>query len=44
LIGALVEQTFLTIATGYTTRTQAKQAQEQLQLTHVKLAGIIMFE
>ena len=44
LIGALVEQTFLTIAAGYTTRTQAKQAQEQLQLTHVKLAGIIMFE
>lgn len=44
LIGELVEQTFLTIATGYTTRTQAKQAQEQLQRAHVKLAGIIMFE
>jgi Mrp family chromosome partitioning ATPase len=44
LIGALVEQTFLTIAAGHTTRTQAKQAQEQLQRTHAKLAGIIMFE
>ena len=44
LIGALVEQTFLTIAAGYTTRTQAKQAQEQLQRAHVKLVGIIMFE
>lgn len=44
LIGALVEQTFLTIATRHTTRTQAKQAQEQLQRAHVKLAGIIMFE
>ena len=44
LIGALVDQTFLTIATGHTTRTQAKQAQEQLQRAHAKLAGIIMFE
>ncbi len=43
LIGALVEQVFLTIAIGGTTRPQAKQAQEQLQRARVKLAGIIMF-
>jgi len=42
LIGALVERTLLTIATGHTTRTQAKQAQEQLEHAHVKLAGIII--
>lgn len=42
LIGALVEETFLTIAAGRTTRTQAKQAQEQLQRTQIKLTGIIM--
>jgi len=42
LIGALVEQTLLTISVGYTTRTQVKQAQEQLQRAHAKLVGIIM--
>ena len=42
LIGALVEQTFLAVITGQTTRAQAKQAQEQLQQAHAKLAGIIM--
>ena len=42
LIGALVEQTFLSIIVGHTTRAQAKQAQEQLQRAHAKLAGIIM--
>jgi Mrp family chromosome partitioning ATPase len=42
LIGALVERTFLTIAEGHTTRIQAKQAQEQLEHAHVKLAGIII--
>jgi len=42
LIGALVEQTFLAIIVGQTTRAQAKQAQEQLQQAHAKLAGIIM--
>lgn len=42
LIGALVEQTFLAIIMGRTTRAQAKQAQEQLQQVHAKLAGIIM--
>ncbi len=42
LIAALVEQTFLSIIVGHTTRAQAKQAQEQLQRAHAKLAGIIM--
>lgn len=42
LIGAVVEQTFLSIIVGHTTRAQAKQAQEQLQRAHAKLAGIIM--
>ena len=42
LIGALVEQTFLSVIVGHTTRVQAKQAQEQLQQAHAKLAGIIM--
>lgn len=42
LIGAHVEETFLTIAAGHTTRTQAKQAQEQLQRVHIKLTGIIV--
>jgi Mrp family chromosome partitioning ATPase len=42
LIGALVEQTFLSIIVGHTTRAQAKQAQEQLERAHAKLAGIIM--
>ena len=42
LIAALVDQTFLSIIVGLTTREQAKQAQEQLQRAHAKLAGIIM--
>src|SRR6266567_6620 len=42
LIGALVEQTLLTIVVGSTTRAQAKQAQEQLQQAHTKLSGIVM--
>jgi Mrp family chromosome partitioning ATPase len=42
LIAALVEQTFLSIIVGYTTRAQAKQAQEQLERAHAKLAGVIM--
>ncbi len=41
-ISALVEQTFLVIASGRTTRTQAKQAQENLQRAHAKLAGLVM--
>jgi len=42
LIAALVEQTFLSIIVGHTTRAQAKQAQEQLERAHARLAGIIM--
>ena len=42
LIGALVEQTLLTVIVGRTTREQAKQAQEQLQRAHTKLAGFIL--
>ena len=42
LIAALVEQTFLSIIVGHTTRAQAKQAQEQLERAHAKLAGVIM--
>lgn len=44
LISALVDQTVLTITVGRTTRVQAKQAQEQLQRAHAKLAGIIMLD
>jgi len=44
LIGALVERTILIIVEGHTTRTQAKQAQEQLEHAEVKLAGIITLE
>jgi Mrp family chromosome partitioning ATPase len=42
LIGALAEQTLLTVIVGRTTREQAKQAQEQLQRAHTKLAGFIL--
>ncbi len=42
LVGALAEQTVLTVIMGKTTRAQAKQAQEQLQQAHIKLAGVIM--
>lgn len=44
LIGALVEQTILTIAKGHTTRTQTKQAQEQLQRAHANLSGIVILD
>src|SRR5258706_9045867 len=43
-IGALVEQTLLTILIGNTTRAQAKQTQEQLQQAHTKLSGIVMLK
>src|SRR5947209_1157506 len=43
-ISSLVEQTFLTIIRGRTTHTQAKQAQEQLQRAHAKLAGVILLD
>ena len=44
LIGALVEQTILSVAKGHTTRSQAKQAQEQLQRGHANLAGIVILD
>jgi Mrp family chromosome partitioning ATPase len=44
LLSAEVTQTLLTIATGRTTRTQAKQAQEQLQGTHSSLGGIVVLD
>lgn len=43
-ISSLVEQTFLVIISGRTTRVQARQAQEQLQRAHAKLTGIIMLD
>ncbi len=42
LIGALTDQTVLAVIMGQTTRVQAKQAQEQLEQAHIKLAGVIM--
>ena len=42
LIGALTEQTVLTVVMGQTTRAQGRQAQEQLQQARIKLAGVIM--
>ena len=44
LLAALMEQTFLTIIKGHTTREQAKEAQEQLQRAHAKLAGVILLD
>lgn len=44
LLGALAEQTLLTIIKGHTTREQAKQAQEQLQRTHARLVGMIILD
>ena len=44
LISDAVNTTFLTIASGRTTRRQAKKAQEQLQYTHGTLAGVIMLD
>ena len=44
LISDAVNETFLTISAGRTTRRQAKKAQEQLQHTHGKLAGVIMLD
>jgi protein-tyrosine kinase len=42
LIGALTDQTVLTVIMGQTTRAQAKQAQEQLEQAHINLAGVVM--
>lgn len=44
LIGSLVDQTFLAIVSGLTTRTQALQALEQLQRAKVQVAGTIMLD
>lgn len=44
LIGTLVDQTFLAIASGLTTRTQALQALEQLQRAKVQVAGTITLD
>lgn len=44
LIGTLVEQTILVIAKDRTTRTQAKQAQEQLERAHTNLVGIVILD
>lgn len=42
LLGALTDQTVLAVIVGQTTRVQAKQAQEQLEQAHTKLAGVVM--
>lgn len=44
LISSHMDQTFLTIAASHTTRTQAKQAQEQLERAHATLAGFILLD
>lgn len=44
VIGALVDQTLLAITKNYTTRTEAKRAQEQLERVHARLIGIIMLD
>lgn len=44
LISSIVDQVFLLIASGTTTRQQAKQAQEQLEHAHAQLAGIVMLD
>jgi Mrp family chromosome partitioning ATPase len=44
LIASLVEQTFLLVAAGATTRTDAQRAREQLERAHAKLTGIVMLD
>ncbi len=44
LISAFVDQTFLLIASGQTTRAQAKKARELLERAHAKVAGLIMLD
>lgn len=43
-LGNVLDQTFLAIVSGRTTRKQAKQAQEQLQRAHANLSGVIMLD
>ena len=42
LISTHMDQTFLTIAAGRTTRTQAIKAKEQFERAHIRLTGAIM--
>ena len=42
LISAFVDQTFLLIVAGQTTRAQARKAYEQLERVHAKVAGLVM--
>jgi Mrp family chromosome partitioning ATPase len=42
LISSQVEQTFLVIVAGRTTRTQAIKAQEQLQKAHANIEGMVL--
>lgn len=42
LIGALTDQTVLTVVLGQTTRAQGKLAQEQLQQARIRIAGVVM--
>lgn len=44
LISAFVDQTFLLIVTGQTTRMQARKAYEQLERVHAKVAGLVMLQ
>jgi capsular exopolysaccharide synthesis family protein len=44
LIASLVEQTFLLVAAGATTSSDAQRAREQLERAHAKLAGIVMLD
>ncbi|MBA2681158.1 MAG: hypothetical protein H0U76_22510 [Ktedonobacteraceae bacterium] len=43
-ISTLVDQTFLLIVTGQTTRMQARKAYEQLDRVHAKVAGLVMLD
>jgi Mrp family chromosome partitioning ATPase len=43
-ISALVDQTFLVITNGQTTRTQARHAQEQLERAHATLSGLVLLD
>ena len=43
-ISSLVDQTFLVISNGHTTRTQARRAQEQLERAHATLTGLVVLD
>ncbi len=42
LLGACVDQTFLVVVLGRSTRTAAKRASEQLKRAHARLSGVIL--